>query len=1074
MKHINSRWMGTFVPILLLLLTLSGAALAQKKISGKVTDGENNAPLPGVSIVVKGTTVGTTSDANGNYSLNLPANASSLIFSFVGFTSQEVAIGNQSTLDVSMKPDDRLLDEIVVTGYLTEQKKDIVGSVATVAPKDLVAIPMGNVQQQLQGRVAGLTVTTSGQPGVQSSVRVRGFTTLGNNDPLYIVDGVPLNNIEDLNGFDIENTTVLKDAGAASIYGARAAAGVIVITTKRGSNKGGKINASYDLQYGIQQPGKRPGILTPQETADFTLLARFRTDPTSASHPQYGTYRPGQSARLPDFINVGGAGGVFAGDPRINPSLYNVNFDNGAIYQIVRGNAAGTDWYGELTAPAPILNQTLSLSGGGDNSRFHVSFGQFDQQGIILNTWLKRYTLRANSEFTIAKKVRIGENFQMTYRNNPGINDRFDLNAAQSENDMFIALTTNPFIPVYDEFGGWGGTAAPGFNNSRNVIADRTRAGGNQGFDLIGLGNLYAEVDPIKDLTLRTSIGGRMGNYYFQGANFRTYERSENAGANSLFEGAGYFYTWTWTNTAQYKKTFGKHTAKAFAGYEYVVNDGFRAISGSGLNPFSMDQAFQTISNTETVGRQVNSGGNPEQRFASVFGRLDYGYDDKYLVNFTLRRDQSSVFGANNRTGVFPAFSAAWRISQENFMKGLTWVDDLKVRGGWGQMGNSRINPNNQFNLYGTTSYDIAGANTGANPALAPGRLGNQNGKWETNTTINVGIDGSLLGGKMDIVVDWYQKKTTDILYVVPLPGVLGNIAAPAVNIATVSNRGLDILVTNRGNITKDLKFVTDLTFTTFTNNIDALAPEAGITFFDAGNATRLGSTSRNQVGSSFGRFFGYQVEGIFQSAEDVRNSPTQDGAAPGRLKFADTNEDGRINADDRTFIGSPIPRFTMGFNFKLTWKNFDVENFFYWVNGADIFNNYRTFTDFYPLFPGLAISDRVRNSWSPENPGGNVPIFENVANFSTNTQVSSYYVENGSYLRWRNLSIGYNLPKNVLDKVGADRLRIFAQVNNLFTITNYTGLDPAISGGDSGFGIDTGGNFPIVRTWMFGASLGF
>lgn len=1073
MKHINSRWMGTFVPILLLLLTLSGAALAQKKISGKVTDGETNAPLPGVSIVVKGTTVGTTSDANGNYSLNLPANASSLIFSFVGFTSQEVAIGNQSTLDVTMAPDERLLDEIVVTGYLAEQKKDIVGSVATVRSKDLVAIPMGNVQQQLQGRVAGVTVLTSGQPGVQSSVRVRGFTTLGNNDPLYIVDGVPLNNIEDLNGFDIENTTVLKDAGAASIYGARAAAGVIVITTKRGSNKN-KISVNYDMQYGIQQPGKRPGILTPQEMADYTVLARFRADPNAPPHPQYGVYRPGQSVRLPDFINVGGAGGVFAGDPRVDPSRYNVNFDNGSIFQIVRGNVAGTDWFGELTAPAPLLNQTLSLSGGGDNSRFFVSVGQFDQTGIVLNTFLKRYTVRANSEFNIANKVRIGENFQVMYRSNPGINDRFDLNAAQSENDIFVSLTTNSFIPVYDEFGGWAGTAAPGFNNSRNVVADRTRAAGNQGLDIVGLGNVYAEVDPIKDLTLRTSVGGRFGSYYFQGAGFRTYERSENPGSNNLSEGAGYFYNWAWTNTIQYKKTFGKHTAKAFAGYEYVVNAGFRGMSGFGLNPFTMDEAFRTLGNTETVGRQVNSFGNSEQRFASVFGRLDYGYDDKYLVNFTLRRDQSSVFGANNRTGIFPAFSAAWRLSAENFMKGLTWVDDLKIRGGWGQMGNSQINPNNQFDLFGTTSYDISGVNSGADPALRPDRLGNQNAKWETNTTFNIGFDGSFFGGKMDLVVDYYTKKTTDILFGVPLPGVLGIINAPAVNIATVSNRGLDILVTNRGNITKDLSFVTDLTFTTFSNNIDALAPDAGITFFDAGNATRLGQTSRNQVGSSFSRFFGYQVAGIFQSAEDVRNSPTQDGAAPGRLKFADTDGNGQINADDRTFIGSPIPRFTMGFNVNLKWKNFEFENFFYWVNGADIFNGYRLFTDFYSLFPGYSVSERVRDSWSPENPGGSVPIFENVANFSTNTQVSSYFLENGSYLRHRNMSLGYNLPKNILDKIKADRLKIFVQVSNLFTITPYTGIDPAISGGDSGFGIDSGANYPIVRTWMLGASLGF
>ncbi len=1068
MKHTNQCWIGKFIPILVLFLTLSSAVLAQKKISGKILDGETNSPLPGVSIVVKGTSTGTTSDAEGKYTLNAPTNASSLIFSFVGFKTQELAIGNQSTMDVTMAVDERMMDEVVVTGYLTEQKKDLVGSVASISSKDLVAIPMGNVQQQLQGRVAGVTVLTSGQPGVQSSVRVRGFTTLGNNDPLYVVDGVPVNNIEDLNGFDIESTVVLKDAAAASIYGARAAAGVIVITTKRGA-KPGKLNVSYDLQYGLQQPGKRPGILAPQQMANYTLQARRNE---TSPHPQYGLFRQGQDARLPDFINVGAAGGVFEGDARIIPGNYNVDFDRGPIYQIVRGNRAGTDWYDELTSVAPVTNQTLSLAGATDASRFYVSLGQYNQQGIILNTWLKRYTLRANSEFTIAKKVRIGENFQLMYRDNPGINGRFDLNAAQSENDMFIALTTNPFIPVRDEFGGWAGTAAPGFNNSRNVVADRTRAGGNSGFDLVALGNVYAEVDPIKDLTLRTSIGARGGNFYFQGAGFRTYERSENIGANSLNEGAGYFYTWTWSNTAQYKKSFGKHNARLFGGYEYVVNGGFRSLNGSGLNPFSMSGPFQTLSNTETVGRQVNSGGSSEQRFISLFGRADYDYDSRYYVSATVRRDQSSVFGANNRTGVFPALSAAWRISGENFMKGVTFIDDLKIRGGWGQMGNSQIDPNNQFDLFGATSYDIAGANTGANPALRPSRIGNPNAKWETNTTINVGFDGSLMKGKMDVVVDWYKKTTNDILFGVPLPGVLGQISAPAQNIAQISNTGLDVLLTNRGDITKDLKFVTDLTFTTFTNRIDALAP--GVDFFGSGNATRLGQPARNEVGSSFSRFFGYQVDGLFRNQEEVNSAPTQEGAAPGRLRFADINGDGRINADDRTYLGSPIPKFTMGFNLRLTWKNFEFENFFYWVNGVQIFNNYRLFTDFYPLFPGLAISDRVLDSWTPENPNTSVPIFENVANFSTNTQVSSYFIEEGSYLRWRNMSIGYNLPKRILDKIGADRLRLTASVNNLFTLTKYSGIDPAISGGDSGFGIDTGGNYPIVRTWNLGVSLGF
>ncbi|MCS7018198.1 MAG: TonB-dependent receptor [Cytophagales bacterium] len=1060
-------WGG--IPILLFLLVWWQPVFSQKKVTGKVTDAESNTPLPGVAVLAKGTQTGTTTDSEGKFSLNVPAGSDVLVFSYVGFKTQEIVIGNQTNIEIALQADDKLLSEVVVTGYLTEQKKDIVGSVATVKSKDLVAIPQGNVEQQLQGRVAGVTVLTSGQPGVQTSVRVRGFTTLGNNAPLYIVDGVPLTDVSDLNGLDIESTTVLKDAGSASIYGARASNGVIVMTTKRGLTRPGKVRLDYEMQYGMQYPGKRPPILTPQEQAEWTFRA-LRNAGQATVHPQYGS---GANPVLPDYINVGGLGGLFEGDPRIDRNRYNVNFDRGPIYQIVRANKAGTDWYDELTNPAPILNQSIGLSGGNENSRFYLGLGQYEQQGVVLNTWLKRYTARLNSEFTIAKKLRIGENFQATFRENPNIGN--DLNSPQSENDLFMALTINPLIPVYDEFGGWAGTAAPGFNNSRNPVADRTRAGQNRGFSFSTLGNLYAELEPIPNLNLRTSIGGRLGSFHFRAAQFRTYERSENVGANSVTEGGGFFYTWTWTNTATYQKTFlDKHNVKGLIGYEYVVTDGFRQINGFGLNPFSMDPAFRTLSTTETVGRQVNSFGSPERRFGSLFGRVDYNYADKYYFNGTIRQDQSSVFGANNRTGVFPAFSAAWRISSEEFMKGLEWIDDLKIRGGWGQMGNSLIDPNNQFDLFVATSYDISGVNSGADPALRQSRLGNRNARWETTTTTNIGFDGTFFKGKMDIILDLYQKRTDDILYQVPLPAVLGQVTPPSVNIASISNRGIDLQIINRGNITQDLRFETDLTFTTFNNRIESLAPDAGITFFDGGFATRLGSTTRNQVGSSFSRFFGYKVVGLFQNEADVRNSPVQEGAAPGRLKFADINGDGRITPDDRTFIGSPIPDFTMGLNLRLMYKNFEFETFFYWVAGADAFNNYRLFTDFYPLFPGIAISRNVLDSWTPQNPNARTPIFENVANFSTNTQVSSYFIENASYLRNRNMQISYNVPKKLLERVGAERLRVFVQAANLFTITKYTGLDPAISGGDAGFGIDTGGNYPFVRTFMLGASLGF
>lgn len=1053
----------------MLLLLCFNSTFAQKKITGKVTSSENSEPVLGATVQVKGTSTGTVTDVTGAFSLSVPENAT-LVVSFVGFKPLEVTVGSSSTMDIKLETSASSLNELVVTGYTTQQRKDIVGAVSTVKAKELVAVPAGNAEQQLQGRVAGLTVLSSGQPGTTSLVRIRGFASFAGNEPLYIVDGVPTFSIENINSFDIETTTVLKDAGSASIYGARASAGVIVITTKRGTR--GKLQVTYDGSYGWQTPGKGFKMLTPQETADYTWTAlrnAGKLEPNgNPIHDQYGN---GPNAVLPDYIRVGDKNGVFEGDPAIDPSLYNVDFNKGPIYQIVRANKVGTDWYKEITRTAPIQQHSVGMSGGSDNSRFFVGFGYYNQEGVVLNTYLRRYTIRVNSEFTVHNRVRIGENIQIAYRDNPQLTNLDEGNA------ISLAYRMNPLIPVYDVMGGWAGTAAKGFNNPSNPVANQTRAKDNKGHAFGVFGNVYAEVDLLKDLTFRTSFGGGFFSFYANGITSRTYENSENIGNDQLFEAGGYGHSWTWTNTARYQHTFGIHDFKGLLGIEAIRDGAGRNINGTGLNPFTNAVSYRTLTTTQSSGRTVDSDGSPGNDIFSIFGKVDYTLMDKYLVSLVLRRDGSSNFGIADRYGTFPAISGGWRISQENFMKNVPWINELKIRGGWGKMGNQRIDLNNQYNLYAASArfsaYAIDGSSTSTFEGINKSRIGNPEGRWETNITSNVGLDVTLFNNSMDIIFDWYHKRTNDLLFNPELPASVGQVTYPTINVASMLNTGIDLQIIKRGNFGKDWRYEANLTLTTYTNEITKLAE--GVDYFDGNSfgSTRIGTFTRNQVGQPISSFFGYNVVGLFQDENDVKNSPTQDGAAPGRFKFQDVNGDKKISPDDRTFFGDPNPRLTSGLDLTIGYKGFDFNIFLYTVQGSKVINYTRWFTDFFPSFPGQAISDRVKGSWTPQNTGASIPIFEDVSNFSTNTQPNSFYMESGSYIRARNVQLSYTLPAYTSRTIGMEKLKVYVQTTNLFTITKYKGLDPAVSGVDTNFGVDYG-NYPLTRQILLGVSATF
>ncbi len=1019
----------------------TGALFAQERtISGTVT-AEGEGPLPGVNITVQGTTIGVISGLDGTYSIRVPAGGVALVFSSIGYVTKSADVGNQTTIDMVLVADVKALQEVVVTGYTAQRRRDLTGAVATVEPAKLTAIPTGNVSNSLQGRTAGVTVVGDGRPGETAKVRIRGFSSFENNDPLYIVDGVPTQDISSLNPNDIESLSVLKDAGAASIYGSRASNGVIIVTTKKGS-KGAKVN--YSMYMGFLDPGEGPqDLLSAQGYANLQWLV-YKNDGTSETHPIYGP----SSAASPSLPN-------WAGD---------------------------TDWYDAITRNAFTQNHDISLSGGTDNTRFFAAIGALQQQGIVNYTDANKYTVRFNSEFKFMKdRIKFGENLTMAYRTGHGVSNNDEGSPIQ-----MASYRTQPIIPVYmtvavpnglthaflvGEYGGTG--IAPRLGQSENVVATRIRNKDNNNWSMRLIGSTYLDINIFKGLNFRSTIGGTFNNGYWVSYSYKTYERSENNSTNSFSEGAWYGSDWVWTNTLTLDKTFGQHKILAVGGYESVKYGIGRNVSGNRAGYFTDDVLFRTLDNGANL-INANSSLNTPTALLSQFIRTDYSLMDRYMLSATVRRDGSSRFGEDNRYGIFPSFSLGWRISKEAFFQNITFINDLKIRGSYGTMGNQlAVSPQNQFYSYGgdpgSSFYDINGTFNSSVQGFRPTRIGNLNAKWETNITSDIGFEAFLLNEKIGVKFDWYSKKTEDLLYQVELPGTAGAADAPYVNVASMSNTGIDLELSYRNDF-GDLGFDGSVVMTTYRNNIDEIAE--GIKFFDSGGS-RIGSYSRNEVGHPMSSFYGYQVIGLFSDASEVSSAADQDGAAPGFFRFQDTDGDGEITPDDRTYIGNPNPKFTYGINLALTYKNFDITAFLYGSQGNDILNYNKWWTDFWPSFQGQKSTRLLNESWTPSNMNTTVPKATNISNFSTNTQYTSYFIEDGSFLRLKNLQFGYTIPKAVTDKANIGSIRCYLQAVNLFTLTKYSGLDPELGGDDRSFGFD-GGNYPLVKQFLFGLNVNF
>jgi TonB-linked SusC/RagA family outer membrane protein len=1025
----------------------------EKTVTGKVTDLAGN-PLPGVSVLVKGTTIGALTDVEGSFRLSVPANARSLSFTFIGMEGQEVEIGNQTNINIVLEETSIGLDEVVVVGYSAERKKDIIGSVAVVDAKNLASIPAGSAAGALQGQASGVTAIGSGQAGREPNIRIRGISTFGDSRPLVLIDGVE-GNINDVSASEIESMQILKDAGAASIYGVRGSNGVIVITTKKGK-KGAPV-ITYEGYYGMTYPlpGNPLNLMNSTEFMNTQLISE-------PAHPLFQEGMPDYTYITPTSVGV-----AFAGDPEVDPSRYFIDMKNPSNnYQIQKVNQEGTDWYHEVYKKAPRMSHTLTASGGTDLSNYLFSLGVYDEEGTLITSHLKRYSARINTSFSPTKNIRFGENINLFYKDNPLLPITVEAGEFSS---LGLHLNLMPIIPVYDIAGNWGGTrAGPRLGTQRNPVAWFNAMNDDRNYSWNTIGNAFLEVDFLNHFTARTSIGGSLTNGFAQSFYRKEYYRSEfYNNPNKYTESFYYANRVISTTTLAYVNKFGQHDINIIAGVETIRN--YRKGMGGSRDGYAIE-LFDFMTLSSGTSNVTNYSTISEDKLLSQFGKLSYNYAGKYLLGVTLRRDGSSKFGPENRFGFFPSFSLGWRISQEKFMGNLEWMDDLKLRASYGILGSqANVGADNQFDLYGSnftsSYYDINGTSNSIVQGFYQSVIGNKATGWERDVVANIGLDFTIFK-TLTFEIEAFKKSINGLLFSMPLPATVGGASKPIVNIGDIQNTGFDFTGKYRRSFTKDLGISIIANISKYKNEVVDV-PDPG--YFDGGTGTR------NQEGHPVGSFFGYKVVKIFSSAEEVASSPTQDGALPGRFMYQDINLDGKISTDDRTFIGDPNPDFTYGFNIDVSFKNFDLSTNFYGSKGNDVYNYLMNYTHDWGGYESNKSRDML-DAWTPDNLDAKHPRIENDngGGFSGAGQMSSYKIFDGSFFRMKSLILGYRVPTSVTERFHASSLRLYGQVTNLFTITSYPGYDPELQGTSTLFGIDMGPYPSNQRSFLFGVNLSF
>lgn len=1004
-----------FLSWLFAFMAMSLAYGQSRVISGTVTDNDS-LPLEAVTVVVVGTQKTTSTDAKGNFKIEA-SNGQSLRFIYIGAEPYTTLLNTESSnLKIKMAVSVNDLNTVVVTGYQKERKKDLTGAVSVVNMKDIASIPTGNIMTSLQGRVAGLSVATDGTPGgVSTGVGIRGITTINNSSPLYVIDGVQTrDNISTLlNANDVESVQVLKDAASASIYGTQAANGVIIITTKRAKKDQFKID--FDGQLTTQSFHTGIKMLNTQQWGD-TYWTAYKNDGIAPRHDLYGS---GAVPVIPEFIDS---------------------------KKTIR--SADTDWAKEVYNTAVLQNYTLTVSKGSQNGNSLFAVNYFDQDGLVKYTNFKRLNARLNSDYNyLNNRVRVGENLNVsrwTEKLKPGGIEE-------------LVIAQHPIIPVYDIFGGYAGPTQ-GIGDKPNPIRLLDQQRNNRQEQWRIFGNTYIEVEPIKNLVFRSNFSLNYRNGFASVFEPKWKEGDRSVDKNALTTTSDYNRDWIWSNTANYSLVIGKHSFNALIGAESKEN--YNESVGARRENFLIEALdYRYISAGD--GAQTNSGIGSRNATRSLFAKVNYVYSDRYLFSGTIRRDASSRFGQNNNAGYFPGVSGAWRISQESFMKDIKAINDLKFRVSWGQNGNDLLDNEATYTKYQTNlnmaGYDISGINQGIIPnGIIKNRTGNPNIKWEVTTQTNFGLDLTMLDNRLSLSADYYIKDTKDMLIDRPYIAIIGEGGSIAYNGASLNNKGFEATLSWQDKVGKDFNYSVTFTGTAYKNKVTDVPADIYYTF-GGGNGI-----DKTIVGQPLGSWLGLQTNGLYKTAADLNDGINQPGKGLGRLRYVDTNGDKVINDRDRVWLGSDQPKFIGGLNVALSYKAFD---FAFFVNGMirDAYNNSKFYTDFFQLWTGNH-GTRLLDAWNPtSNFDSSIPSLTAV-NLNDEGRTSDYFIENGSYLKLKNIQLGYTLPRSIADKLKLRNFRVYLQGQDLFTITGYKGADP------EGLGYP----YPLPRTFTLGLNFGF